>query len=783
MIDGAFLTISSILTCLCCIIEDGVNVSQWLQSLEAFSGAFFKRYPSIEFRGIISYLMRRLREGHVMELGILSSLLKVAGGYGFADYSPAASLSVAQLEGRAGSFSLKRQTMTFGIVEDMNVRATETIKKVLQSDGLGVVMLVLIAQARARIIFESTKGPPKPVKLIGNLVDTCQIVISVLLEFLTTEEHDGDGSRTAVEEYAKYLPPLDDLHIRFGLDVECSWMLTRPLVRSVAQNKRTFDLGHALRRKYECMLPKEAWTNLSPALFETFYTFSLYDVFWPEDVYNSELGRLGKEIERLERPKPGAPTGTVQTATSSLKDENQELVRLKSVLETLTGDKEKHQDQVRAVRDELEERKHDLFHSEVSSHEASKALLIHCVYPRNLQSPDDAMYCAHFALQLHHIKTPGFSTLHYIDELVSLAAGSLYGVTEAEAANLAITLWQTWSVINRWRYEDGLFDEEVAGKPGSFMEQVTDEGSMEEREISHKDFIVLYNSWHAALGAALVGSLESKEYMHTRSGLVVMTRLVDVFPTRPKLGNFFLSTLEPLQDENSDRPDIRAAANAYSTMLLKARDDGKWKEEDASVAQARADKEKMAAEERKKKLEEQFEELQRDSEKITEEIGPERRREGRGFGGRGPAAPDRGRVGPPHELREVRDRRSPPREVDRRRDRDGDRGGDRGPPPTRNGDRRGGDRGGRREGLEEGRWVRADAAPSTDDRGTRTSKRGRGSSPDGPTEDRGNSKRARLEPEITFVEPRRDGRGSPPPSRRERGGPDPSRSSRQGRRR
>ena len=547
-----------------------MNVSQWLQSLEAFSGAFFKRFPFIEFRGILSYLMRRLRAGKVMELGILASLLKVAGGYGFADYSPAASLSVTQLEGRAGSFALKRESMTFGIFEDMNQRATDTIKKVLQSDGLGVSMLMLIAQARSRIIFESTNAPPKPVKLIGNLVDTCQIVISILLEFLTTDEYDRDGSCSAIEEYAKQLPPLDDLHSKFGLDVESSWMLTRPLARYAARKEggnETLDptdfatQTSSSHKKYEGMLSDEAWTNLSPGLFETFYTNSLYDIFSPEEVYISELGRLAKEIERLERPKTGAPTGTVQMG---VQDENQHLERLKKVHEALTSDREKQRLHVQTVRDELEERKNDLILSEVVSHQASKALLIHCVYPRTLQGPDDALYCAHFALRLHQTETLGFSMLHYVDELVSLTAGSLYAVTEAEAANLAILLWQTWSVINRWRYEDGVFDEEVAGKPGSFMEQSTDDGPAEQREISHKDFIVLYNSWHATLGSALIGCIESKEYMHTRSGLVVLTRLVDVFPTRPKLGNVFLSTLEPLQDENSDRPDIRAAANAYS---------------------------------------------------------------------------------------------------------------------------------------------------------------------------------------------------------------------------
>lgn len=769
------------------IIEDGANVSQWLQSLEAFSGAFFKRYPFVEFRGILSYLMRRLCEGQVMELGILSSLLKVAGGYGFADYSPAASLSVSQLEGRAGSFTLKRETMSFGIVEQMNLQAIGAIKKVLQSDGFGVSMLVLIAQARSRIIFESSSGPSKPVKLIGNLVDSCQVAIWILLEFLTTEESESEASGTAIEEYAKQLPPLDDLHFKFGLGVESSWMLTRPLARSVVQKKESDEAPDptlvvtetfSFRKKYESMLPEEAWEHLSLSLFEFFYTNAVYDIFWPEDIYIAEMGRIRKEIERLEKAKAtAAAPATASSRTTSSNSDEPELQRLKKVLESLTLDKERQKQQVESTRGELESRKLDLINSDSVSDEASKSLLLYCIYPRSLLSPDDAMYCAHFAFELHRIETPGFSALHYIDELVSVAAGSLYGVTEAEAANLAILLWQTWSVVNRWRYDTDAFEKEVAGKPGSFMVHATDVQGAASREISQDDFIILYNSWHAALGAALIGCLESKEYMHTRAGLLVLTRLVDVFPTRPKLANLLLSTLEPLQDENSDRPDIRAAANAYSTMLLKARDDGKWKEEDASVAQARVDKEKAAAEKRKKKLEEQFEELQRDSEKITEEIGPDRRRDGRIFGGgRGQSGPGRPRDGPPSDLRDGRDRRSPPRELDRR-NRDGDRVGDRAP-PARGGERRGGPRLG---GLEDGRWVRGEAPPAADDRGGRAPKRGRGPSPDGALEERG-SKRARLDADVNF-EPRRDnGRGSSPPSRRGRGGPDPSRSSRSSRR-
>jgi hypothetical protein len=64
-----------------------------------------------------------------------------------------------------------------------------------------------------------------------------------------------------------------------------------------------------------------------------------------------------------------------------------------------------------------------------------------------------------------------------------------------------------------------------------------------------------------------------------------------------------------------------ALANAYGTMVLKAWDEGKWIKEYAAVAEARAEKQKATTKARKKNIAEQFKELQRNSDKITEEIG------------------------------------------------------------------------------------------------------------------------------------------------------------------
>ena len=69
-----------------CLKADGVNAAQWLSSLETFTGAFYKKFTDVELNGLISYLTKRLHEGHTLELGVLQGLLKTTGGYGFGKF-------------------------------------------------------------------------------------------------------------------------------------------------------------------------------------------------------------------------------------------------------------------------------------------------------------------------------------------------------------------------------------------------------------------------------------------------------------------------------------------------------------------------------------------------------------------------------------------------------------------------------------------------------------------------------------------------------------------------
>lgn len=657
--------------------EDGVNVSQWLQSLESFTGAFYKQFPDISFQGILSYLMYRLKEGQVMELGVLRTLLKTSGGWAFADYAPAASLSAVQLLGRAGSTTLERETMSFGVVEDINLRASKEVRRILQSDDLGVSLLILLAQVRHQIVFGQTTGQPKPVKLVANLVDTCQVVMSILLEFLSNPVDNFPGEEARIKEaisvYAQSLPTLEDLCKLYQVDIASAWMLCRPLIQAAERNSpssegdtkmpdaekdslESFRISEESHTFLKELLPAPTLKVITTDLFEVFFTNSLYDVYCPEDVYTTEISRLEKASEKMSQGRLSPTPASMQRGASDQKGDDGEKERTLGVAKRLKSDLTKQRDHVASVRDKLKEKKSSYFVSETVSAKSASVFLSRCIYPRCMQSPDDAMYCAHFIRILHEEGTPGFSTLHLFNSIIVALTRSLFGLTEGEAANVSILLYEIWKIVSRWRYDESAFNTEVVGKPGSFMNksvvlkssatEATTEDSKDANEtveaVTFSEYQELYNQWHASIGAVALGCLKSSEYIHTRNCLVVLTRMVEVYPTRPGLANKLLKTLEPLQDESNVYADIRASAQAYGTQLLRARDDGVWKEESAQAVQARQRREKAAAAARQKQAEKQMEEIKLESQKITDELGEwdgDRRRSGGGERRGGDGAP------------------------------------------------------------------------------------------------------------------------------------------------
>ena len=624
--------------------QSGVFASQWLQSLEQFTGAFYKRYPTAEFQGLVTYLRSKLEAGEVLELGMLGALVTTAGGWGFRNYSPTATLTEVQLNGMAGSITLQRQTVAFGIVEAIDWRAAKQVQKVLRKDGVN--LLILTAQVQYQIIFKANEN--KPVKLIGKQVDECQVLRAVLLDYLTNEQIE----ETSAASYHKALPTMQQLLQDYQVEPGAVWQLCRPVLD---KSEASMDEKQAC---LQSMIPASSWSHITVDLYEMFWSHTIQDIYCPERMYETEISRLDTDVGQLTRElenlkKPGGSLEDKFSQEEKKFAAEGKLGHTRRVVEELKKDKKKQASHVAEVLEKIKSKIGQFFASPESSNAAMMVFFAQCIYPRCMQGPCDAFYCVKFIDLLHRNKTPGFGLLPLYDVLIPILSKSLYRMTEGEAAWASILFNEVWKTANACRYDKAIFE---AHFPSSDPD----------------DFKTLFNKWHYYLGATCLGCLESTEYIHLRNCLTLLTRIVDVFPTKPSVGNKLLQALDPLQADGNSMADIRAAAAAYSSQLKHARSQGAWKEEGRAAALEREKELKAKSLEKQKRYEQAAAEGAAAAATSGEEhrsrpISDDRRTDSR-------------RGGAPNE-RWPRDRGAPePRRDDRRRD---ERRDDRRPIETR----------------------------------------------------------------------------------------------------
>jgi THO complex subunit 2 len=490
---------------LCILLDDirivaiGLNTEQWLTSLETFTGAFYKKFPDVELRGLLSYITQRLKEGHATELGVLRSLIKTAGGYGFVDYDSTSALSELQLDGRCGSRLLKLETSSFGVIDHVNPRASWMLRSVLQGQDLGIIILILLSQIRQNVLYSKSESKAH-VKVMGRLYDNCESVLCLLLEYVSDSSQDPPEGPSTKEKFANSLPPLNDLCDKYGLDTSTAWMLIRPLFRKSMFYKddkklagkssadeppaflKPFSPTPEMTSSYQKLLPEPAWKHLSTNLFETFFSLAIYDIQCPSERYSIEISRLNKEVERLTQLQQGRGVSAlaaaaaaaggnerqIREATRFTEEHKKELNRLKFNVEKLSNDFSRQKKRCELVHAKIEAQKDEMFQSNAEGagaidEGAALAFLTFCIYPRFLSSPEDALFCAHFVKLMHKMKIPGLSVVELIDGIVNAITGSLYCITEDEAGNAAIFLNEIWKSVNSWRYDNDSFATELKG--------------------------------------------------------------------------------------------------------------------------------------------------------------------------------------------------------------------------------------------------------------------------------------------------------------------------------
>ncbi|KAI0312477.1 transcription factor/nuclear export subunit protein 2-domain-containing protein [Amylostereum chailletii] len=204
--------------------DDGVNTSDWLQSLASFTGMLFRRY-SADLTPLLKYVVHQLYNGQTTEIIVLRELIwKMAG------IEPLPSLSDPQIAAMAGGPALRIEAVASSTrgarldPGDAVLKGPTRLGKALLDSSLALPLLIQVAQQRQSAVF---KIQDAHLKSLASLYDTTHGVLLQYLELLTTP------SVISPEDYAsKVVPTLGELGETYGICPPICMQIMRPIFHS-----------------------------------------------------------------------------------------------------------------------------------------------------------------------------------------------------------------------------------------------------------------------------------------------------------------------------------------------------------------------------------------------------------------------------------------------------------------------------------------------------------------------------------------------------------------------
>lgn len=610
--------------------SDGVTIEKWLQALAQFAGHVCKKCGGMELRALCAYVVHQLKSGDSFDLLVLKELISQLTGINVVH-----DVSESDMDTLAGSDTLQSRGFNTGVDRSNKafVRGTRKLIDALMSgsDGppLALPLLILIAQ-QEDIVAINTES--RHLKLIAELNDKCHETLFEYIEFLK--------GALSLEEYIQTLPPVNVLIREYGLRPEVAFALYRPIMRSlehqmpslaedgeiqgeegeeegqmatdsmiveqVAPGQLTWDQMMANIKR---VAPESTWDCLPPQLYATFWSLSLYDIYFPEKKYEYEISRAKAEIrsmdDRIQQLRqeeqqairlkeqgdmragyggmsagggmyPGVSGMNNPTAGPpdplQIEEEKErakkDKLQLQETLERLQDDCERHRKRYAEVTARLEREKDTFMVHHISNlKNFPSAFLQHCILPRVLYSAEDAVYCARFAMRLHVMSTPYFSTVIYVDKVMLQTMGMLSSCTDREAQNLGLFMLEMWKILREWRQEE-VYAKECLSKTG-FTNSLQD---LRSPRTDYNTYKRLFLKWEKASLKAFRECLSSGEYVQIRNALWVLNKLSGYYPL---LDTWVTISLKPAVEAVRDqdlRNDLKMMAKRFVMVLDKEKE-------------------------------------------------------------------------------------------------------------------------------------------------------------------------------------------------------------------
>lgn len=557
--------------------DDGLNLSDWLQSLASFWGHLCKKYPSMELRGLFQYLVNQLKRGHGIELILLQELMQQMANVQYTE-----NMTEEQLEAMAGGETLRHLATSFGVSRNNKalIKSTNRLRDALlpkDEPRLAIPLLLLIAQHRSVIVINADAPY---IKMVSEQFDRCHGVLLQYVDFLCS-------AVSPLTAYAQLIPTLHNLVHLYHLDPEVAFLIFRPVMRLFKRQSSSvcwplcdndtlvskesepteaddlvLDLGgnqnplrwSDLLQMVTTMLPSKAWNSLSPDLYATFWGLTLYDLYVPRSRYESEIAKQHAALKALEELS--------DNSSSAIAKRKKDKERIQESLDRLTSELQKHEENVASVRRRLASEKDNWLSSCPDTLKINMEFLQRCIFPRCTFSMPDAVYCAMFVHTLHSLGTPFFNTVNHIDVLICKTLHPMICCcTEYEAGRLGRFLFETLKIAYYWKSDESVYERECGNMPG-FAVYYRYPNS---QRVTYGQFIKVHWKWSQRITRLLIQCLESTEYMEIRNALILLTKISSVFPVTRKSGINIEKRVAKIKSD--EREDLKVLATSVGAAL------------------------------------------------------------------------------------------------------------------------------------------------------------------------------------------------------------------------
>lgn len=539
---------------------NGMTDRKWIQSLSSFTSKLCHQYSNMDPKPILLYLVKQLHTEDSTHVTVLRSLLSEMAGI-----SQLSNLTTEQVEGFGGGPKL-RSVMATAIDNKQRDGSEAPAKALLGSlQELGIVCELFVGLVRIQTSFiYKVEESMAYQKVMAHRYDELTHVLNQYIE-LIIDYMDSD----VFEQSFVSIPQLCGT---YGVPVTWAFALWRMHLGDELRKSDAEPVLEPLISAVKSILPASVWDFLDPNFYVNFWQLSLYDIYYPESSYESVDKKIQDQISGLETAVT-TTNDNVRESEFELRPMRREIDRLKSLQSNLRIESKRHSLHFSRCVKRLELQKSTWFAANDDSNvrrEQIENFLSHCILPRCIHSPMDAVFCARFIWTLHSLGLPNLNTLSLFDKLFSdgFVQAALRTCTLFEAENFGLFISTVLEGLEKWRKDKMVYLREALGYSGEstlpgFLYNVA-EGTLLDFDMYRS----VLEKWHSKLSSTIIDCLGSEDYMHRQNAIILLKNTINIFPATENIGWELYDKIEQLKNHEV-LEDLKLSATALFGHLYR----------------------------------------------------------------------------------------------------------------------------------------------------------------------------------------------------------------------